>query len=82
VNGKDYAVSTLEGPDLSEHRRKELALVRLMGRSDGRIRHTGVATTGSPLRIDRPRLLTSERQRQMELQKGPLSRAKNLDEPN
>jgi hypothetical protein len=41
VNGKDYAVSTLEGPDLSEHRRKELALVRLMGRSDGRIRHGG-----------------------------------------
>lgn len=28
--GIDYAVSLLEGPDISEHRRKELALAQLM----------------------------------------------------
>ena len=28
--GIDVAVSLLEGPDISEHRRKELALARLM----------------------------------------------------
>jgi len=31
MNVIDDAVSMLEGPNISEHRRKELALVRLLG---------------------------------------------------
>ena len=32
MNVIDYAVSMLDGPDLTEHRHRELVLVRLMGR--------------------------------------------------
>jgi hypothetical protein len=41
VNVIDYAVSMLEGPNLSEHRRKELALARIMGRAIDVIINTG-----------------------------------------
>jgi hypothetical protein len=39
--GIDVAVSLLEGPDISEHRRKELALVRLMAVAIDVILNTG-----------------------------------------
>ena len=39
--GIDCAVSILDGPDLSEHRRKELALARLMAEAIGVILNTG-----------------------------------------
>lgn len=39
--GIDCAVSLLEGPDLSEHRRRELALARLMAVAIDLILNTG-----------------------------------------
>jgi hypothetical protein len=39
--GIDVAVSMLEGPDISERRRKELALARLMAVAIGVILNTG-----------------------------------------
>jgi hypothetical protein len=39
--GIDLAVTILDGPELSEHRRKELALARLMAEAIGTIRYTG-----------------------------------------
>lgn len=39
--GIDLAVSILDGPELSEHRRKELALARLMAVAIGVIVYTG-----------------------------------------
>jgi hypothetical protein len=41
VFGIDLAVSILDGPELSEHRRKELALARLMAVAIGVIVYTG-----------------------------------------
>lgn len=39
--GIDLAVSIMDGGDLSEHRRKELALARLMAETIGVILYTG-----------------------------------------
>ena len=39
--GIDLAVSIMDGPELSEHRRKELALARLMAETIGVILYTG-----------------------------------------
>jgi hypothetical protein len=39
--GIDLAVSIMDGADLSEHRRKELALARLMAETIGVILYTG-----------------------------------------
>lgn len=39
--GIDLAVSIMDGPDLSEQRRKELALARLMAETIGVILYTG-----------------------------------------
>jgi hypothetical protein len=39
--GIDIAVSIAEGPELSEHRRKELALARLMAVAIGTMLYTG-----------------------------------------
>ena len=39
--GIDCAVSILDGPELSEHRRKELALARLMAEAIGIMLYTG-----------------------------------------
>lgn len=41
VFGIDLAVSIMDGPELSEHRRKELALARLMAETIGFILYTG-----------------------------------------
>jgi len=41
VFGIDLAVSIMDGADLSEHRRKELALARLMAETIGVILYTG-----------------------------------------
>jgi hypothetical protein len=41
VFGIDCAVSILDGPELSEHRRKELALARLMAEAIGIMLYTG-----------------------------------------
>lgn len=41
VYGIEIAVSMLDGPNLSEHRHRELALVRLMGRAIDVILNTG-----------------------------------------
>jgi hypothetical protein len=41
VFGIDLAVSISDGPELSEHRRKELALARLMAVSIGVLLYTG-----------------------------------------
>jgi hypothetical protein len=41
VFGIDCAVSILDGPELSEHRRKELALARLMAAAIGVMLYTG-----------------------------------------
>jgi len=41
VFGIDLAVSIMDGPDLSEKRRKELALARLMAETIGVILYTG-----------------------------------------
>jgi hypothetical protein len=43
VFGIDLAVSISDGPELSEHRRKELALARLMAVAIGVILYTGDA---------------------------------------
>jgi hypothetical protein len=50
VFGIDLAVSILDGPELSEHRRKELALARLMAVAIGVIVYTG--EDDSHIRID------------------------------
>lgn len=39
--GIDLAVSISDGPELSEHRRKELALARLMAEAIGIMLYTG-----------------------------------------
>jgi hypothetical protein len=41
VFGIDLAVSIMDGPDLSEQRRKELALARLMAVAIGTMLYTG-----------------------------------------
>jgi hypothetical protein len=41
VFGIDIAVSIMDGPELSEHRRKELALARLMAKTIDVILYTG-----------------------------------------
>jgi hypothetical protein len=41
VFGIDLAVSIMDSPELSEHRRKELALARLMAETIGVILYTG-----------------------------------------
>jgi hypothetical protein len=41
VFGIDIAVSIMDGPELSEHRRKELALARLMAETIDVILYTG-----------------------------------------
>jgi hypothetical protein len=41
VFGIDLAVTIMDGADLSEHRRKELALARLMAETIGVILYTG-----------------------------------------
>jgi hypothetical protein len=41
VYGIDLAVSIMDGPELSEHRRKELALARRMSVAIGVILYTG-----------------------------------------
>jgi hypothetical protein len=41
VFGIELAVSIMDGADLSEHRRKELALARLMAETIGVILYTG-----------------------------------------
>lgn len=48
--GIDLALSLLEGPEVSEHRRKELALVRLMAVAIDVILNTGESDLG--IRID------------------------------
>ena len=44
--GIDLAVSILDGPELSEHRRKELALARLLSVAIGVILYTGETDVG------------------------------------
>ena len=48
--GIDVAISMLDGPDISEHRRKELALARLMAVAIDVILNTG--ETDSDVRIE------------------------------
>ncbi len=48
--GIDLAVSIIDGPDLSEKRRKELALARLMAVTIGVILYTG--ESNSDIRIE------------------------------
>ena len=48
--GIDLVVSMMDGPDLSEKRRKELALARLMAETIGVILYT--AESDSDIRID------------------------------
>ena len=50
VFGIDLAVSIMDGPDLSEKRRKELALARLMAETIGVILYT--AESDSDIRLD------------------------------
>ena len=50
VFGIDLAVSIMDGPDLSEKRRKELALARLMAVTIGVILYTG--ESDSDIRIE------------------------------
>jgi len=50
VFGIDLAVSIIDGPDLSEKRRKELALARLMAVTIGVILYTG--ESNSDIRIE------------------------------
>ena len=56
--GIDCAVSILDGPDLSEHRRKELALARLMAEAIGVMLYTG--ETDLDVRIEAARDLVHE----------------------
>ena len=44
--GIDCAVSILDGPELSEHRRKELALAKLMAEAIGVMLYTGETDVG------------------------------------
>ena len=44
--GIDLAVSIMDGPELSEKRRKEVALARLMAQTIGVILYTGESDTG------------------------------------
>ena len=48
--GIDLAVSISDGPELSDHRRKELALARLMAVAIGVMLYTG--ETDSDIRIE------------------------------
>jgi hypothetical protein len=50
VFGIDLAVSMMDGPDLPEKRRKELALARLMAETIGVILYTG--ESDSDIRLD------------------------------
>jgi hypothetical protein len=50
VFGIDLAVSIMDGPDLSEQRRKELALARLMAVAIGVMLYTG--ETDADIRIE------------------------------
>jgi hypothetical protein len=50
VYGIDLAVSISDGPELSEHRHKELALARLMAEAIGVMLYTG--ETDSDIRIE------------------------------
>jgi hypothetical protein len=50
VFGIDLAVSMMDGPDLREKRRKELALARLMAETIGVILYT--AESDSDIRLD------------------------------
>jgi hypothetical protein len=50
VFGIDLAVSIMDGPDLSEKRREELALARLMAETIGVILYTG--ESDSNIRIE------------------------------
>jgi hypothetical protein len=50
VFGIDLAVSIIDGPNLSEKRRKELALARLMAETIGVILYTG--ESDSEIRIE------------------------------
>ena len=56
--GIDCAVSILDGPELSEHRRKELALARLMAVAIGVMLYTG--ETGLDIRIETAKDLIRE----------------------
>jgi hypothetical protein len=58
VDGINLAVSMLEGPDLSEQRRKELALVRLMAVAIDVILNTG--EPDSDVRIETAKDLVRE----------------------
>jgi hypothetical protein len=50
VFGIDLAVSIMDGPELSEKRRKELALARLMAETIGVMLYTG--ESNSDIRIE------------------------------
>jgi hypothetical protein len=56
--GIDLAVSIMDGADLSEHRRKELALARLMAETIGVILYTGESDLD--IRIDAAKDLVRE----------------------
>jgi hypothetical protein len=56
--GIDVAISMLEGPELSEQRRKELDLVRLMAVAIGTMLYTG--ETDSDIRIETTKDLIRE----------------------
>lgn len=58
--GIEIAVSMLDGPDLSEHRRRELALVRLMAVAIDVILNTG--EDGLDVRIETAKDLVREMQ--------------------
>jgi len=60
VYGIEIAVSMLDGPDLSEHRRRELALVRLMAVAIDVILNTG--EDGLDVRIETAKDLVREMQ--------------------
>lgn len=56
--GIDIAVGIADGPELSEHRRKELALVRMMSVAIGVILYTGESDVD--IRIDAAKDLIRE----------------------
>jgi hypothetical protein len=58
VYGIDIAVGIADGPELSEHRRKELALVRMMSVAIGVILYTGESDVD--IRIDAAKDLIRE----------------------
>jgi hypothetical protein len=51
VFGIDLAVSIMDGPDLSEKRRKELALARLMAVTIGVILYTGESDSDVRIKV-------------------------------